>query len=124
MRRKYGGFILQFTRSDHGGRHIHVYRDDRELGVFDRIDGPIRGRQGSVPSFGTWERGVRRGGKGGSREKAENRKLKPNAVEGGSVIGDGRRKLGGRRSAIPSSLRCTSCCLPSPIFDLLSSDLR
>ena len=53
MRRKYGGFILQFSRSDHGGRHIHVYRDDRELGVFDRIDGPIRG----LESY--WKRGLR-----------------------------------------------------------------
>jgi hypothetical protein len=43
MRRKYGGYILQFTRSDHGGRHIHVYRDNRQIGVYDRIDGPIRG---------------------------------------------------------------------------------
>lgn len=43
MRRKYGGYILQFTRSDHDGRHIHVYRDNRQIGVYDRIDGPIRG---------------------------------------------------------------------------------
>jgi hypothetical protein len=43
VRRKYHGFILQFTRSDHGGRHIHVFRDNRELGVFDRVEGPIRG---------------------------------------------------------------------------------
>ena len=43
MRRKYFGYILQFTRSDHGGRHIHVFQDDRQIGVFDRIDGPIRG---------------------------------------------------------------------------------
>ncbi len=34
MRRKIRGYILQFTRSDHDGRHIHV---------FDRIDGPTRG---------------------------------------------------------------------------------
>jgi hypothetical protein len=43
MRRKYLGYILQFTRSDHGGRHIHVFRDNRPLGVLDRRDGPIRG---------------------------------------------------------------------------------
>ena len=42
MRRKIAGYILQFTRSDHDGRHIHVFQNDRELGVFDRIDGPIR----------------------------------------------------------------------------------
>lgn len=45
MRRKISGYILQFTRSDHGGRHIHVYKDDREIGVYDRIDGPLRGLQ-------------------------------------------------------------------------------
>lgn len=43
MRRRYGGYILPFTRADHGGRHIHVYRDNRQIGVYDRIDGPIRG---------------------------------------------------------------------------------
>ncbi len=43
MRRKYGGYVLQFTRSDHEGRHIHVFRDNRQVGVYDRIDGPIRG---------------------------------------------------------------------------------
>ncbi len=43
MRRKIRGYILQFTSADHGGRHIHVYRDDREIGVFDLIDGPVRG---------------------------------------------------------------------------------
>lgn len=43
MRRKYGGYILQFTRSDHGGRHIHVFRDNRPVGVYDRVDGPICG---------------------------------------------------------------------------------
>jgi hypothetical protein len=43
VRRKISGYILQFTRSDHGGRHIHVYNDDREIGVYDRIDGPLRG---------------------------------------------------------------------------------
>ena len=45
MRRRYHGFILQFTRSDHAGRHIHVYRDNRQIGVFDGVDGPIRGLQ-------------------------------------------------------------------------------
>ena len=43
VRRKISGYILQFTRSDHGGRHIHVYKDDREIGVYDRVDGPLRG---------------------------------------------------------------------------------
>lgn len=43
MRKKYGGYILQFTRSDHYGRHIHIYRDNRQVGVYDRVDGPIRG---------------------------------------------------------------------------------
>ena len=43
MRRKYEGYIFQFTRSDHGGRHIHVYQDNRPVGVYDRVDGPIRG---------------------------------------------------------------------------------
>lgn len=43
MRRKIRGYILLFTRSDHQGRHIHIYRNGIELGVYDRIDGPIRG---------------------------------------------------------------------------------
>lgn len=43
MRKKVRGYILQFTSADHGGRHIHIYRDNRELGVFDREQGPIRG---------------------------------------------------------------------------------
>jgi hypothetical protein len=43
MRRKYRGYILQFTRSDHDGRHIHVFQNNRQIGVYDRIDGPIRG---------------------------------------------------------------------------------
>ena len=43
MRRKIGGYIFQFTRSDHDGRHIHIYEGNLELGVFDRVDGPIRG---------------------------------------------------------------------------------
>jgi len=43
MRRKYEGHIFQFTLSDHGGRHIHVFKDNKPLGVYDRIDGPIRG---------------------------------------------------------------------------------
>lgn len=43
MRRKIHGYILLFTRSDHHGRHIHIYRGGKELGVYDRIDGPIRG---------------------------------------------------------------------------------
>jgi hypothetical protein len=43
MRRKLHGYIFQFTRADHEGRHIHVFRDDRMIGVYDRVDGPIRG---------------------------------------------------------------------------------
>jgi hypothetical protein len=43
MRRKIKGYIFQFTRSDHDGRHIHVFEDDKEIGVFDRVDGPMRG---------------------------------------------------------------------------------
>ena len=43
MRKKIKGYILQFTRSDHAGRHIHVYKDDAELGVYDCDQGPIRG---------------------------------------------------------------------------------
>ena len=43
MRLKINGYILLFTRADHEGRQIHVFKDNRELGVFDRIDGPIRG---------------------------------------------------------------------------------
>jgi hypothetical protein len=34
---------LCFQVSAHGGRHIHLFRDNRPLGVFDRRDGPIRG---------------------------------------------------------------------------------
>ena len=43
MRRKIRGYIFQFTSADHDGRHIHVYRNDHELGVFDLIDGSVRG---------------------------------------------------------------------------------
>jgi hypothetical protein len=43
MRRKIRGFIFQFTSADHGGRHIHVFKDNAEIGVFDRADGPVRG---------------------------------------------------------------------------------
>jgi hypothetical protein len=43
MRRKIRGYILLFTRSDHGGRHIHVFKDNSEIGVYDRVLGPIRG---------------------------------------------------------------------------------
>ena len=42
MRRKIKGYILLFTRSDHGGRHIHIYKDNHEIGVYDRVVGPIR----------------------------------------------------------------------------------
>ena len=47
MRRKYSGYIFQFTASDHGGRHIHVFKDDLELGVYDHVDGPVRGLEKS-----------------------------------------------------------------------------
>ncbi len=40
---KKAGYVWLFKRSDHGGRHIHVYDGAREIGVYDRIDGPIRG---------------------------------------------------------------------------------
>ena len=40
---KYEGYIFQFTVSDHDGRHIHVFKDDSPVGVYDRVDGPIRG---------------------------------------------------------------------------------
>jgi hypothetical protein len=43
VRRRYEGYIFLFTASDHDGRHIHVYCDNQEIGVFDRVDGPIRG---------------------------------------------------------------------------------
>ncbi len=43
MRRKYQGYIFQFTRSDHAGRHIHVFKDNRPIGVYDQVDGPVRG---------------------------------------------------------------------------------
>ena len=43
MRRKFKGYIFQFTRADHEGRHIHVFRDDRLVGVYDQTAGPIRG---------------------------------------------------------------------------------
>lgn len=43
MRRKFNGYIFQFTRADHEGRHIHVFKDDRMVGVYDRVDGPVRG---------------------------------------------------------------------------------
>ena len=43
MRRKIHGYVLQFTSADHAGRHIHVYRHDREIGVYDLVEGPVRG---------------------------------------------------------------------------------
>lgn len=46
MRRKILGFILVYIRSDHGGQHVHVYRDNHPLGVYDRSRGPIRGLEG------------------------------------------------------------------------------
>ena len=48
MRRKIKGYILQFTSADHGGRHIHVYRDGREIGVLDSSNGPIRGLESAM----------------------------------------------------------------------------
>jgi len=30
-------------RSDHEGGHIHVFRDNKLMGVYDRVRGPIRG---------------------------------------------------------------------------------
>ena len=43
MRQKYKSYIFQFTRADHEGRHIHVNKDNDLIGVYDQIDGPIRG---------------------------------------------------------------------------------
>ena len=43
MRRKIKGYIFQFTSADHDGRHVHVYRDNCEIGVYDKMAGPIRG---------------------------------------------------------------------------------
>jgi len=43
MRRKIDGYIFQFTTADHDGRHIHVYQNDHEIGVYDSVDGSIRG---------------------------------------------------------------------------------
>jgi hypothetical protein len=48
MRRKIEGYIFQFTSADHDGRHIHVYQYDREIGVYDAEDGPIRGLEGRM----------------------------------------------------------------------------
>ena len=48
MRRKIHGYILQFTSADHAGRHIHVYRHEREIGVYDLVDGPIRGLESEM----------------------------------------------------------------------------
>jgi hypothetical protein len=43
MRYKFKGYIFLFTRADHEGRHIHVYRGNDLLGVYDREAGPVRG---------------------------------------------------------------------------------
>ena len=43
MRYKFKGYIFLFTLADHEGRHIHVYRGNDLLGVYDRVDGPVRG---------------------------------------------------------------------------------
>jgi len=48
MRKKYNGYIFLFIASDHDGRHIHIYYDSREVGVFDRVLGPIRGLDKSM----------------------------------------------------------------------------
>jgi hypothetical protein len=55
MRFKYKGYIFQFTRSDHEGRHIHVFRGNQAIGVFDRNEGPIRGLAGA------WNKDLRDG---------------------------------------------------------------
>jgi hypothetical protein len=43
MRYKFKGYIFLFTLADHEGRHIHVYRGNDLIGVYDRVDGPVRG---------------------------------------------------------------------------------
>ena len=43
MRRKIHGYVLQFISADHNGRHIHIYRLEHEIGVYDLVEGPIRG---------------------------------------------------------------------------------
>jgi hypothetical protein len=43
MRFKHNGYIFLFIRSDHDGHHIHVFKDDKQLGVYDRHRGAIRG---------------------------------------------------------------------------------
>jgi len=48
VRRKIKGYILLFTRSDHDGRHIHVYKNNHEIGVYDRVLGPIRGLEDAM----------------------------------------------------------------------------
>jgi len=48
VRRKIKGYILLFTRSDHGGRHIHIFKDNHEIGVYDRVLGPIRGLEDAM----------------------------------------------------------------------------
>jgi hypothetical protein len=48
VRRKINGYILLFTRSDHDGRHIYVYKDNHEIGVYDRVLGPIRGLEDAL----------------------------------------------------------------------------
>lgn len=35
MRKKYGGYILNWISTDHDGTHIHVYGKGGELGVWD-----------------------------------------------------------------------------------------
>jgi hypothetical protein len=35
MKAKINGFILNWRQSDHEGTHIHVYRDNRQAGVWD-----------------------------------------------------------------------------------------
>ena len=43
MRRKIRGYIFQYSNGDHDGRHSHIYRNERKIGVYDAVDGPIRG---------------------------------------------------------------------------------
>lgn len=46
MRFKHKGYVFQFTRGDHEGRHIHVFKDNRLVGIYDRVQGPSRGLEG------------------------------------------------------------------------------
>lgn len=44
IKAKINGYILNWRQSDHEGTHIHVYRDNCEIGVWDMARSqPIRG---------------------------------------------------------------------------------